>query len=97
MMPVETSWPILFGCRKKHVKMDLYHREKAVVVCFFFSVMLLLSFSSETSSRCEFITYIRPRELLVVGEELVGDVGGDFFSLEPELHPAALQNLVGQL
>lgn len=43
------------------------------------------------------ISYISPRQLLVVGKEFVGDVCWNFFRLQPESHSASLHNLIGQL
>lgn len=48
------------------------------------------------SSACA-ASYTGSRQFLVVGEEFVGDIGRNVFSLQPEPHSASLQNLVVQL
>lgn len=56
-------------------------------------------FFSARSRQAHFqsISYISPRQLLVVGKEFVSDVWWNFFRLQPESHSASLHNLIGQL
>lgn len=56
---------------------------------------ILFSLKPEGHFQC--ISYISSRQFLVVGKEFVGDIGRNFFSLQPEPHSASLQNLIGQL
>lgn len=54
-------------------------------------------FSLKGQTHFQSLSYISPRQLLVVGKEFVGDVWWNFFHLQPESHSASLQNLIGQL
>lgn len=118
MIPVETSCPILLGCRQielcfkkghTHLMMDFVDVRQNHVRGSVWQVdsqfvhlgdrkkmshpsVVFLFFLFHENNR---MSYISAREFLVVCKEFVGDIGGNLFSLQPEPHPASLQNLIG--